>query len=140
MNHLAPSPASSFLKHKIEHTDSREFRPDMDDHDDCHSQGHNMYHICSSLENNGIRNLDISRIAIREDSSCPGQLRLWPNQGAHGKRCLSTYRIEITEAHGVQSRSTRTSGGESGGTAGLWTGERGCLFDREWRTASGAVG
>lgn len=56
-----------------------------------------------ALEYNGIRNLNIPRIAVRYDASWPGNCRCRAHQGAQRHGRLLAYRVELTEPHDVWS-------------------------------------
>lgn len=50
------------------HTHSSEFGPDVQDHDHRHSKGNDVDEGRSALENDGVGQLDIPRIAVGYDA------------------------------------------------------------------------
>lgn len=48
-------------------TNSRELGSDMQNHDDRHAKRNDVHERCGALENEGIRDFDIARIAVRYD-------------------------------------------------------------------------
>lgn len=107
-------------------TDGCEFRSDMQNHDHCHPERNYVHERGGTLKYDGIRNLDVSRIAVGDDSRGPGYRRRWPDEGTQRQRRLLTYRVELAEPHDagdVLSGATNSvfSVGVGGRRAKDWT-------------------
>ena len=82
----------------------------MQHHDSRHAQGHYVYEIGCSLEDDGVGQLNASSVADCLDA-CPAirnRIR-GTHHGAHWQCALATYRLEISKAHG--SLATGANGG-----------------------------
>lgn len=60
--------ATSKLKREQLHTNCRELPPYVKNHDDSHNEGHNVHATGSSLKDDGVRKLDVARIAVGFDA------------------------------------------------------------------------
>lgn len=54
----------------------------MNDHDDRHDQGDDMRERCRALEDNGVRQLDIARVALGLDAHTEAHIANVPDDGA----------------------------------------------------------
>ena len=66
----------------VTRTDCCKLAPNMYDHDDSHDQGEYVRETCRSLENDGIRQFDRSRVAIRLCVVCASQRRFVSHERA----------------------------------------------------------
>lgn len=71
----------------------------MQNHNHGHAKRNDMHKRGSTLEYDGIRNLNIPRIAVGYDTRSPGYRGCRPDEGAQRQRHLLAYRIELAEPH-----------------------------------------
>lgn len=62
-------PRPRYFTHEVRLTDSCKFRPYMQDHNGNHRQSGDMYTVGRTLENDGVGDFNVSRIAIRKNPS-----------------------------------------------------------------------
>ena len=85
-------------------TDGSELGPHVYDHDGSHDESQNVHKVGTTLEDDGVGQLNVPRITVGLDASGPSDARGRPNQGAERNGRLATYRLEVAEAHNVSER------------------------------------
>lgn len=71
----------------------------MQHHDDSHPQGEHVHKVRSSLEDDGIGELDAPSVAIWLDTSIAVDAIAGAHQRTERKSVLLTYRGEVSKAH-----------------------------------------
>ncbi len=101
------SPRSQPMRPPIEHgniyrrprTDRGILGPHVKNHNGRHDQGQNVHRIRGPLKDDGVGQLDATRIAIGLDAGRARNGRRRSHQGAEWNRRLSTYRLKVAKSH-----------------------------------------
>ncbi len=107
----------------------------MDDHNHCHEQSGDMGKGRSTLEDNGIADIDVASVALRLDAYTKPYVSNMANRGAKRDGRMATDVVKVTEAHGGRYICMLSLG--RGGTREGRSGERDVVDSRP-RTGAGA--
>lgn len=112
-------------------TDGSELGADVKNHDNRHEDGHDVHDGSSTLEDDGVGELDVARIAVGLDPNA-ARRHYWPKRRAQRQRRHLADAGEVTKARhdgGFDDDRLAAGGVGIGGSLKVWP-RRGCYMTR----------
>jgi hypothetical protein len=86
-----------------EHTDCGELGADVEDHDDGHDEGDDVGEGGGALEDDGVRELDVTGVAVGFYPDAEVDVADAAHEGAERYGRIAADRVEVAEAHGART-------------------------------------